>query len=245
MEKVGELDTDSQSVEDWLEIFEARADCLGIHQVKKKVKWCKSVIGGVGRKILKNLPQGATWEEAKQELRRFLGEEDPKVLAWRKIRRYQAEGKPMGEVASDVLELANLAAGVADVRQKLAVDAFLEAVPWKYSIELKKRKIDSVEDALTELKLLKRLEEEEEDHRSKTLVQQEVQYQASSTKTLEPTRTSGFVPGRREVTCWACGKKGHIMRNCYTWAEFKKKKTTTTTTSDATVADNTTETQLN
>ena len=59
----------------------------------------------------------------------------------------------MGEVASDVLELANLAAGVADVRQKLAVDAFLEAVPWKYSIELKKRKIDSVEDALTELKL--------------------------------------------------------------------------------------------
>ena len=197
MEKLGELDTDSQSVEDWLESFEARADCLSIHQVDRKLKWCRSVIGGVGRKILKNLPPRASWDDAKQELRRFLGEEDPKVLAWRKIRKYQAEGKPMGEVASDVLELANLAAGVADVRQKLAVDAFLEAVPWKYSIELKKRKIDSVEDALKELKLLKMLEEEEEDHKSKTFVQEEVQYQqANSQRMSEHTRPSGLVPGR-------------------------------------------------
>ena len=243
MEKLGELDTDSQSVEDWLEIFEARADCLGINQVDRKLKWCRSVIGGVGRKILKTLPPRASWDEAKQELRRFLGEEDSQSVAWRKIRRYKAEGKSLGEIASDVLGLANLAAGEADVRQKLAVDAFLEAVPWKYSLELKKKQVDSVEEALQEIKLLKLLEEEEEDHRSKTLVQQEVQYQASA---KEPTRASGFGPSRREITCWACGKKGHIMRNCYAWEEFRKKRTkTTTTTSDGAVADNTTETQLN
>ena len=167
MEKLGELDTDSQSVEDWLESFEARADCLGIHQVDRKLKWCKSVIGGVGRKILKNLPPRASWDDAKQELKRFLGEEDSQTVAWRKIRRYKAEGKSLGEIASDVLGLANLAAGEAEVPQKLAVDAFLEAVPWKYSLELKKKKVDSVEEALQEMKLLKLLEEEEEDHRSK------------------------------------------------------------------------------
>ena len=73
-------------------------------------------------------------------MRRFLGEEDSQSVAWRKLRRYKAEGKPLGEIASDVLGLASLAAGEVHVRQKLAVDAFLEAVPWKYSIELKRRR---------------------------------------------------------------------------------------------------------
>ena len=71
MEKLGEFDPDTQSVEDWLEGFEARADCLNINQGERKVKWCKSVIGGVGRKILKNIAPGSTWDEAKKELRRF------------------------------------------------------------------------------------------------------------------------------------------------------------------------------
>ena len=243
MEKLGELDTDSQSVEDWLESFEARADCLGIHQTDRKIKWCKSVIGGVGRKILKNLPPRASWEDATQELRRFLGEEDSHSVAWRKLRRYKAEGKPLGEIASDVLGLASLAAGEVHVRQKLAVDAFLEAVPWKYSIELKKKKVDSVEEALQEMKLLKLLEEEEEDHRSKTLVQQEVQYQASPRELTGNTRSNS---NRREVTCWACGKKGHIMKNCYAWEEFKRKRTrTTASTNDTTVAADSTDAQLN
>ena len=178
MEKLGELDTDNQSVEDWLEIFEARAECLNVNQGDKKVKWCKSVIGGVGRKILKNIAPRATWDEAKQELRRFLGEEDSRAFTWKKLRRYKAEGKSLGEVASDVLGLASLAAGEADVRQKLAVDVFLEALPWKYSMELKKKKIDAMEEALKEMKLLKMLEEEEENRQSKNYtVQEEVKYQ--------------------------------------------------------------------
>ena len=243
MEKLGELDTDSQSVEDWLETFEARADCLGIHQTDRKIKWCKSVIGGVGRKILKNLPPRASWEDATQELKRFLGEEDSQSVAWRKLRRYRAEGKPFGEIASDVLGLASMAAGEVHVRQKLAVDAFLEAVPWKYSIELKKKRVESVEEALQEVKLLKLLEEEEKEHQNRTLVQQEVQYQASSRESTGNTRSNS---NRREVTCWACGKRGHIMKNCYVWDEFKRKRTrTTASTNDTTVADDSTDAQLN
>ena len=234
MEKLGELDTDSQSVEDWLENFEARADCLGIHQTDRKIKWCKSVIGGVGRKILKNLPPRASWEDVTQELRRFLGEEDSQSVAWKKLRRYKAEGKPLGEVASDVLGLANIAAGEIHVRQKLAVDAFLEAMPWKYSIELKKKRVESVEEALQEVKLLKQLEEEEKEHQSRTMVQQEVR-QAGSRESAGNTRRNS---NRKEITCWACGKKGHIMRNCYVWDEFKKKRTRTTTHTDNAAEDN-------
>ena len=89
MEKLGEFDPDTQSVEDWLEGFEARAECLNINQGERKVKWCKSVIGGVGRKILKNIAPRAMWDEAKEKLRRFLGEEDSRALAWKKLRRYK------------------------------------------------------------------------------------------------------------------------------------------------------------
>ena len=59
MEKLEEFDPDTQSVDDWLEGFEARAECLGITNLNKKFAWCKSVIGGAGRKILRNLQVGA------------------------------------------------------------------------------------------------------------------------------------------------------------------------------------------
>ena len=43
------------------------------------------MIAGVGRRILKGLEEGSSWEEAKQELRRFLGEGDSHAAAWKKL----------------------------------------------------------------------------------------------------------------------------------------------------------------
>ena len=64
MEKLEEYSSDAQSVEDWLETFEIRAACLNITNDTKKVQWCKSVIGGVGRKILQGLVTPFTWNDA-------------------------------------------------------------------------------------------------------------------------------------------------------------------------------------
>ena len=109
-------------------------------------------------------------------------------------------------------------------------------------MELKKRKIDSVETALKEMKLLKLFEEEEEDRKSQNFaLQEEVQYQQMDNKrTQNQVRNTGPVPGRREIVCWACGKKGHVMRNCHAWAEFKKKGNAAPAN-----ATTSTETQLN
>ena len=51
MEKLEEFNPDQQSLEDWIEAFEARAACTGNVQGARKVQWCRSVIGSVGRKI--------------------------------------------------------------------------------------------------------------------------------------------------------------------------------------------------
>ena len=60
----------------------------------------------MGRSILKGLSEGSSWEEAKQELRRYLGEGDSRAAAWKKLRGYKAKGKCYGEIASEVRELA-------------------------------------------------------------------------------------------------------------------------------------------
>ena len=94
------------------------------------------MIGGVGRRIPKGLSEGDSWEEAKQELRRYLGEGDSLAAAWKKLRGYQAKGKCYREIASEVRELAVRAADEQDVREWLAVEAFLGAIPWLFAKEI-------------------------------------------------------------------------------------------------------------
>ena len=160
MEKLEEFNPDQQSLEDWIEGFEARAACTGNVQEARKVQWCRSVIGRVGRKILRNLDDNVTWEDAKTELRRFLGEHDARLVAWKKLKHYDASGKSFGEIASDVRNLAILAVNGIDVRQRLATETFIEAIPWRYALEIRKKRIESVEEALQEVKLLQMIEEQ-------------------------------------------------------------------------------------
>ena len=128
MEKLPEYHAE-EDIKEWLEIFECRAACFKISTERTKILWCKSVIGGVGRRILKGFEEGSSWEEAKQELRRFLGEGDSRAAAWKKLRRYRAKGKCYEEIASEVRELNVRAADAEDVRKWPAVEAYMEAIP--------------------------------------------------------------------------------------------------------------------
>ena len=67
----------------------------------------------------------------------------------------------MGEIEADLLDHARAAATEEDVQQRLAVDAFLEAIPWKVAREVRKKKPDTLKKALEEAKFLAVLEEEE------------------------------------------------------------------------------------
>ena len=233
MEKLSEFSPDIQSVEDWLEGFEARADCLGVPAVDK-LRWCRSVIGGVGRKILKNLRPRANWDDAKKELRRFLGEEDTRDGAWKKLKQYKAEGKSFGEIASDLLNLAKMASGEDDVQQRMAIEAFIEAIPWRYASEIRKKRIERIEDALKEVKLLKTLEEEENRRRRPEILQQRVDvpinqrgdYRDSRPWKKKENRTlrEGNSQGRYQPLCWGCGKKGHILKDCSLFQEFRRQQ---------------------
>ena len=52
-------------------MFECRAACSKVKDDKTKIQWSRSVIGDVGHRILKGLPDGAQWRQAKADLRKY------------------------------------------------------------------------------------------------------------------------------------------------------------------------------
>ena len=55
MEEIKEFKVEIDAIDDWLDGFEARLEALDIRNDTRKIKWCKAVIGNVGRGILKNV----------------------------------------------------------------------------------------------------------------------------------------------------------------------------------------------
>ena len=83
------------SIEEWLEGFEAITEALDIRVEARKIRWIKATIGPVGRGVLQNLAPNVTWDQVKRELRRFLGHEDSRTAAWRNL-------KPMKKTHNNV-----------------------------------------------------------------------------------------------------------------------------------------------
>ena len=158
------------------------------------------------------------WRQAKAELRKYLGEDNPKSAAWKRLRGYKAKGKCFGEIASEVKELAEKAADEEDVRKRLAVEAFLGAIPWQFAREIRVKRIDSLKEALEEAKLRKTLEEEEDSKKRVQAVTEDLR----PARQEEGRRTKEARKGRRGPVCWGCGEPGHVLKNCELWKEFRK-----------------------
>ena len=173
----------------------------------------------MGRRILKGLEEGICWEGAKQKLRRFLGEGDSRAAAWKKLRRYRAKGKCYGEIASEVRELAVRAADEEDVRERLAVEAFLGAIPWPFAKEIRMKKIENLEEALEEARTRKALEAEEEGRRKPVHAAVEGEIMPEQGQDRSPRRDRR---PRQDPVCWGCGELGHMLRECPLWHDFKK-----------------------
>ena len=211
MDKLPKFNSE-EDIEEWIEVLECRAASSKVKDDKSKIRWCRSVIGNVGRGIIKVLPDGAQWRQAKAELRKYLGEDNPKSAAWKRLRGYKVKGKCFGEIASEVKELAEKAADEEDIRERLAVEAFLGAIPWHFAREIRVKRIDSLKEALEEAKLCLTLEEEEEEEDSRKRVQ-------AITEDLRPAhqeedqRTKEAMKGRRGPVCCGCGEPGHVLKN--------------------------------
>ena len=198
--------------------FECRAACSKITNERTKIQWCRSVIGSVGRQILKGLSERDGWDEAQQELRRYVGEGDSRAAAWKKFRSHQAKGRCYGEIGSKVRELAVRTADEEDVREHLAFEAFLGAIPWPFAREIRMKKIKNLEEALVEARKRRAIEEEEEGGKKK------IHAAAAEREVVRQTQDVGPGKDRRSrgaPVCLGCGEQGHILRECPLRQEFR------------------------
>ena len=116
-------------------------------------------------------------------------------------------------------ELAVKAADEEDVRERLAVEAFLGAIPWLFAKEIRIKKIENMEEALEEAKTRRAIEEEEERRKKKVHTVAEEGGVDRQGQNMDPWRERR---PRGDPICWGCGKRGHVLRECPLWQEFRK-----------------------
>ena len=111
-------------------------------------------------------------------------------------------------------ELAVKAADEEDVRERLAVEAFLVVILWHFAKEIRMKKIENLEEALEEAKTRKTIEEEEEGRKKKVHTAAEERggggEVAKQGQNMEPRRERR---PRGDPICWGCGERGHMLRD--------------------------------
>ena len=167
MDKFESFKPDEETIESWLDAFEARLLCHNISACEKKRHWCQALVGEAGRSIIKKLPRSSTWDQVKNELLSILGEANPKDRAFDQLLNYRPGNKGLGELAIDIMIKASRATDDVDAQNRLGLKAFLSAVPVSLGRQLRRKHFVSVKEALEEARFLQRVEDEESSGREK------------------------------------------------------------------------------
>ena len=234
MEKFEHFKPDEETIESWLDGFEARLLCHNIQSCEKTRNWCQALVGEAGRSIIRKLPRTATWDEVKRELCDVLGETDPKERAIEGLLKYKPKDICLGEIAADIITKAARATEDVDMQARLGLKAFLKVVPESIGRELRHKHFQSVREALLEAKFLQKVQDSEDLEKGKVLtvakeeekpkenrvdLEQVVgeclkQLQAQAKLGSKNERPGNAVRGK--FRCWGCGEEGHMLMQCLT-----------------------------
>ena len=233
MEKYEQFKPDEETIENWLDGFEARLLCHNIQTCERKRNWCQALVGAAGRSIIKKLPRTATWAQVKQELCAVLGDPNPRERAIETLLQYKPRDKGLGEIAADIITQAARATEDEHMQVQLGLKAFLRAIPEDLGRELRRKHFGSVREALQEARFLQQVLETEKTQKGKVMavssqgkdypdIQKIVgeclkQFKAELQK--EGRRSERPGPNknrRRKYRCWCCGKEGHYLMQCPT-----------------------------
>ena len=234
MEKFEQFKPDEETIESWLDGFEARLLCHNIQTCEKKRNWCQALVGEAGRSIIKKLPRAATWDEVKRELCDVLGEADPKERAIEGLLQYKPKDKGLGEIAADIITKAARATDDVAMQAKLGLKAFLKAIPESIGRELRRKHFQSVREALQEARFLQTIQDNEDLEKGKVLTvakeeekpkENRVDLEQVVGECLKQLQAQANLGGKNErpgnavrgkSRCWCCGEEGHFLMQCPT-----------------------------
>ena len=233
MEKYEQFKPDEETIENWLDGFEARLLCHGIQTCERKRNWCQALVGAAGRSIIKKLPRAATWAQVKQELCTVLGDPNPRERAIETLLQYKPKDKGLGEIAADIITQAARATEDEHMQVQLGLKAFLRAIPEHLGKELRRKHFGSVREALQEARFLQQVQETEKTQKGKVMAvsseekeypdMQKIvgeclkQFKAEFQKEEKGSgRPVSKKSKKKKYRCWCCGKEGHYLMQCPT-----------------------------
>ena len=232
MEKYEKYNPDEETIKAWLKGFEIRLLCNNITAADRKRNWCRALVGEAGNSIIEKLPLATPWADVKAELCSVLGDGEPKKRAFEILSRYKPKSKGLGEMASDIMDMAAIATNDADLQTQLELKAFLHAVPRNIGRELCRRHFNSVKEALDEARFLQSVEEDEDRDSGKIFtveaeakppveepkvdIQQIVEACMKQIKAQQPKKEQSERPrsSRRKLRCWCCGEERYTLKEC-------------------------------
>ena len=234
MEKFEQFKPDEETIESWLDGFEARLLCHNIQSYEKKRNWCQALVGQAGKSIIKKLPRAATWDKVKRELCDVLGEADPKERAIEGLLQYKPKDKGLGEIAADIITKAARATDDAAMQAKLGLKAFLKAMKESIVHELRHKHFQSVQEDLQEARFLQTIQDSEDLEKGKILTvakeeekprENRIDLEQVVGKCLKQLQAQANVGGKNErpgnavrgkFRCWCCGEEGQFLMQCLT-----------------------------
>ena len=169
MEKFEQFKPDEETIESWLEGFEARLLSHNIQSSEKKQNWCQALVSEAGRSIIRKFPRTATWDEIQRELCDVLEETDPKERAIVGLFQFKPRGKGLGKIDADIITKAVKATDDVAIQAQLGLKAFLKAVSESIGRELRRKHFQSVREALKEARFLQTVQDGEELEKGKVL----------------------------------------------------------------------------
>ena len=234
MEKFEQFKPDEETIESWLDGFEARLLCHNIQTCQKERNWCQALVGEAGRSMIRKLPCTATWDEIQKELCDVLGETDPKERAIEGLLKYKPKDIGLGGIAADIIAKAARATDDVDMQARLGLKAFLKVVPEGIGRELRQKHFQSVREALLEAKFLQKVQDSEDLEKGKVLTvgkeeekpkENRVDLEHVVGECLKQLQAQANLVGKNErpgnairgkFRCWCCGEEGHMLMQCPT-----------------------------
>ena len=164
---VEKFDPKKTSLAEWLRSFEARLDLHKIKDDRDRILWCCAYVGIDGEDLLLKLPQGATWTVAKQTLKDGLGGGGEVLSAWKRLRLLRRGNKTLASLKAEAYRLATTACPDRPSAERMASDAFLQAIDGELAEELQRIGITTLNKLVDDAERLEALNQRkvERNHR--------------------------------------------------------------------------------
>ena len=148
-------------ISEWLAKLEQSFILVEVEEDERKIKFRQVFTGQTGEDILAQLPDDASWEEAKRELIERLGDGTVEEEAWTALKQLEQGDKDITDLGAEAAKLAKKAyPEQEETANQQTVEAFVYALDPKFALEMQKLGHRALDNVIARARLIERLQKD-------------------------------------------------------------------------------------